>query len=133
MALLPVKKDMRTPLSHVLNLGAARSGTREHMRQRFTALAIAPLAIFFLVSIVALSGADYDTARRYLANPLVSILLLALIAATIVHMRIGMQIIIEDYIRGEGLKHFTLVLNSFFSYAVGLACVYAALKIGFGS
>ncbi|MGB3809408.1 MAG: succinate dehydrogenase, hydrophobic membrane anchor protein [Parvibaculum sp.] len=127
------KNDMRTPFAKVQHLGSAKSGTRDHSRQRLTALAIAPLAIFFLVSIVALSGADYETARRYLANPLVSILLLALIGAAIVHMRIGMQIVIEDYVISEGLKHFTLIANTFFSYAVGLACVYAALKIGFGS
>lgn len=129
----PVKNDMRTPLAKVLHLGAAKSGTRDHMRQRLTALAIAPLAVFFLVSLVALAGTDYDTARHYLANPLVSILLLALIGAAVIHMRIGVQIVIEDYVHTEGLKHFTLVANTFFSYAVGLACVYAALKIGFGS
>lgn len=129
----PVKNDMRTPLARVLHLGAAKSGTRDHMRQRLTALAIAPLAVFFLVSLVALAGADYDTARHYLAHPLVSILLLALIGAAVIHMRIGVQIVIEDYVHTEGLKHFTLIANTFFSYAVGLACVYAALKIGFGS
>jgi succinate dehydrogenase / fumarate reductase membrane anchor subunit len=127
------KNDMRTPLARVLHLGAAKSGTRDHMRQRLTALAIAPLAIFFVVSLVALAGADYETAHRYLAHPLVSILLLAFIGAVVVHMRIGVQIIIEDYVHTDGLKHLALVANTFFSYAVGLACVYAALKIGFGS
>ena len=130
---MSAKNDMRTPLAKIQHLGSAKSGTRDHSRQRLTALAIAPLAIFFLVSVVALAGADYETARRYLGHPLVSILLLALIGAVVVHMRIGMQIVIEDYVHGEGLKHFTLVANTFFSYAVGLACIYAALKIGFGS
>lgn len=127
------KDDMRTPLNKIQHLGSAHSGTRDHMRQRATALAIAPLAIFFLVSLVALAGADFETARRYLAHPLVSMLLLALIGASIVHMRIGMQIVIEDYVHTEGLKHFTLLANTFFSYAIGLACVFAALKIAFGS
>lgn len=127
------KDDMRTPLARIQYLGSAHSGTRDHMRQRATALAIAPLAIFFLVSLVALAGADFETARRYLAHPLVSLLLLALIGASIVHMRIGMQIIIEDYVHGEGRKHFTLLANNVFSYAIGLACVFAALKIAFGS
>ncbi|HEY4343021.1 MAG TPA: succinate dehydrogenase, hydrophobic membrane anchor protein [Parvibaculum sp.] len=127
------KNDMRTPYAKISHLGAAHGGTTEHIRQRVTALAIAPLAIFFLVSIVALAGTDYETAHRYLAHPLVSILLLALIGASIMHMRIGMQIVIEDYVHTDRLKQVTLIANTFFSYAVGLACVFAALKIGFGS
>lgn len=127
------KNDMRTPLARIQHLGAAKSGTTDHSRQRLTALAIAPLSIFFLVSLVALSGADYETARRYLAHPLVSILLLGFIGAVVVHMRIGMQIVVEDYVHTDGLKQLCIVANKFFSYAVGLACVYAALKIGFGS
>ena len=127
------KQDMRTPKAKILHLGSAHSGTGDHMIQRATALAIAPLAIFFIVSVVALAGAEYDTARAYLGHPLVSILLIALIGAVVVHMRIGVKITIEDYVHTEGLKHFALLANSFFSYGVGLACIYAALKIGFGS
>ena len=85
------------------------------------------------MSVVALTGAEYDVARAYLANPLVSIILIALISAVVIHMRIGVKIVIEDYVHSEGLKHFTLLANSFFSYGIGLACIYAALKIGFGS
>tara|TARA_R110000824_G_scaffold118960_10_gene271763 strand:- start:20858 stop:21247 length:390 start_codon:yes stop_codon:yes gene_type:complete len=126
-------KDMRTPLAKIQFLGTARSGTSDHALQRASALAIAPLAIFFIVSVVALTGAEYDVARAYLANPLVSIILIALISAVVIHMRIGVKIVIEDYVHSEGLKHFTLLANSFFSYGIGLACIYAALKIGFGS
>ncbi|MGV8997784.1 MAG: succinate dehydrogenase, hydrophobic membrane anchor protein [Parvibaculaceae bacterium] len=127
------KKDMRTPLAKILHLGSAHSGTEDHMVQRATALAIAPLSVFAIVSVVALIGADYETAHAYVANPLVSILLIALIGAFVLHMRIGVKITIEDYVHSEGLKHFALLANSFFSYGVGLACIYAALKIGFGS
>ena len=124
---------MRTPKAKISYLGSARSGTGDHILQRATALAIAPLAIFFLVSVVALAGAEYETARAYLANPLVSILFIALIGTVIIHMRIGVKIIIEDYVHGETAKHFTLIANSFFSYAIGLACIYAVLKISFSS
>lgn len=127
------KKDMRTPLAKILHLGSARSGTEDHVVQRATALAIAPLSVFAIVSIVALIGADYETARAYVGHPVVSILLIALIGAFVLHMRIGVKITIEDYVHTEGLKHFTLLANSFFSYGIGLACIYAALKIGFGS
>lgn len=125
--------DMRTPKAKISYLGSARSGTGDHALQRATALAIVPLAIFFIVSVVALAGAEYETARAYLANPLVSILFIALIGAVVMHMRIGVKIVIEDYVHSETLKHFTLIANSFFSYAIGLACIYAVLKIGFSS
>ncbi|MEX0839351.1 MAG: succinate dehydrogenase, hydrophobic membrane anchor protein [Parvibaculum sp.] len=125
--------DMRTPLARVIHLGSAKSGTQDHIRQRLTAIVIAPLSIFFLVGLVALTGADYETARAWLANPLVGILALCLVAAVIVHMRIGMQIVIEDYVIAEGLKHLSIIANTLFSYGIGLACLYAVLKIGFGS
>ncbi|ABS63054.1 Succinate dehydrogenase hydrophobic membrane anchor [Parvibaculum lavamentivorans DS-1] len=125
--------DMRTPLARVLHLGSAKSGTQDHIRQRLTAVAIAPLSLFFLVLLVALTGADYETARSWLANPLVGILALCLIVAAIIHMRIGMQIVIEDYVIAPGLKHLSILANTFFSYGVGLACLYAVLKLAFGS
>ncbi|MEQ8265968.1 MAG: succinate dehydrogenase, hydrophobic membrane anchor protein [Parvibaculum sp.] len=127
------RNDMRTPLARVLHLGSAKSGTQDHIRQRLTAIAIAPLSIFFLVGLVALTGADYETARAWLAHPLVGILALCLVVAAIVHMRIGMQIVIEDYVIAEGPKHLSIIANNFFSYGAGLACLYAVLKIGFGS
>ncbi|MFZ3034570.1 MAG: succinate dehydrogenase, hydrophobic membrane anchor protein [Parvibaculum sp.] len=125
--------DMRTPKAKISHLGSARSGTSDHALQRMTALAIAPLAVFFIVSVVALAGAEYETARAYLANPLVSILFIALIGTGVIHMRIGVKIVIEDYVHGDTLRHFTLIANSFFSYAIGLACIYAVLKISFSS
>ncbi|MDO8290952.1 MAG: succinate dehydrogenase, hydrophobic membrane anchor protein [Parvibaculum sp.] len=127
------KQDMRTPLAKILHLGSAKSGTEDHVIQRATALAIAPLSVFAIVSVVALIGADYETARAYVGHPLISILLIALISAFVLHMRIGVKITIEDYVHSEGLKHYSLLANSFFSYGIGLACIYAALKIGFGS
>ncbi len=125
--------DMRTPLARVLHHGSAKSGTQDHIRQRLTAVAMVPLVLLFLAGIVALTGADYETARSWLANPLVGILAIFFIVAAISHMRIGMQIVIEDYVIADGLRQLANTANIFFSYGVGLACVYAVLKIGFGS
>lgn len=125
-------KDMRTPLARVRAHGSAKSGTGDHIRQRMTALAMVPLFLFFIGFLVSLVGADYETARAWLGNPLVAIAALLLVVAAIMHMRIGMQIVIEDYVTGERLRSLALIGNFFFSYAVGLACVYAVAKIGFG-
>ncbi|MDO8837738.1 MAG: succinate dehydrogenase, hydrophobic membrane anchor protein [Parvibaculum sp.] len=125
--------DMRTPLSRVIGLGSAKSGAHHFWLQRVTAAANVPLALFLIASLVALSGADYLTVRTYLGHPLAVIALLALILSGVWHMRLGMQVIIEDYVIAEGLKTLSLLLNIFFSAAIGIACIYAALKIGFGS
>jgi succinate dehydrogenase / fumarate reductase membrane anchor subunit len=124
--------DMRTPLGRVRGLGSAKSGTGHFWAQRLTAVANVPLVVFLLASVVALVGADYQTVSTYLSMPVVSILLLALILSGIYHMRLGMQVVIEDYITGEGSRLLAVIGNNFFSVLVGLACIYAVLKLGFG-
>lgn len=125
--------DMRTPLSRVRGHGSAKSGTEHFWVQRLTAVANIPLAIFFIASVVALVGADYETVKAYLSMPIVSIMFLLLIGSGIYHMRLGMQVIIEDYVDGETTKLLVVIGNNFFSVLVGLACVYAVLKLGFGA
>jgi len=125
--------DMRTPLSRVRGHGSAKSGTDHFWVQRLTAVANIPLAIFFVASVVALVGADYETVKAYLSMPIVSIMFLLLIGSGIYHMRLGMQVIIEDYVDGETTKLLVVIGNNFFSVLVGLACVYAVLKLGFGA
>ena len=124
---------MRTPLSRVLGLGSAKSGTEHFWRQRLTAIANVPLTIFLIFSVVTLAGAEHEAARAYLAHPLVSILLLLTIFSAAMHMRLGMQVIIEDYVTSDGLKVLSLVANNFFAVSVGLAALYAVLKLGLGS
>ena len=126
------QSSLRTPLSRVRGLGSARSGTGHFWKQRLTALANVPLAICFIVIIARLAGADHPSAVAILSGPLTGILLLLFLLSGLVHMRIGMQVIVEDYVHEEGAKVLCLMLNTFFTVAVGLACVYAILKISFG-
>jgi succinate dehydrogenase / fumarate reductase membrane anchor subunit len=122
--------SMRTPLARIGGLGAARSGTGHFWRQRLTGLANVPLAIGLVVIVLMLFGKPYAEAIAILSHPLASLILLATVISASVHMRIGMQVIIEDYVHAEGLKVLALLANSFFSFAIGLAGVYAILKIG---
>ena len=122
--------SMRTPLSRVTGLGAARSGTEHFWRQRLTGLANVPLTIGLVVIVVMLIGKPYPQAIAILSHPLAALILLAAVISAAVHMRIGMQVIIEDYVHSDGLKVLALFANTFFSFAIGLAGVYAILKIG---
>jgi succinate dehydrogenase / fumarate reductase, membrane anchor subunit len=126
-------RAMRTPLKNVRSLGSAKEGAAHFWQQRMTAIANLFLTLFMVGLLVRLLGADYGTVRATLANPVIALLLLALVLSGIFHMRLGMQVIIEDYVRSEGAKLMCLMLNTFFAIAIGLTCVFAILKLSFGA
>lgn len=126
-------KSMRTPLKKVRYLGSAKEGVDHFWKQRVTAIANVFLGIFLVWLIVSLLGADYATVRQKLANPLISVALLGLIISGTIHMRLGMQTIIEDYVHEEAFKLAALVLNTFFAIFIALASVLSILKLSFGA
>jgi succinate dehydrogenase / fumarate reductase membrane anchor subunit len=124
--------SMRTPLARVRGLGSAKSGTGHFWLQRVTAVANVILTVIFLGVVICLVGKPYPGAIAILSHPLVAILMLLFIISGCIHMRLGMQVIIEDYIHGEGLKILAVMANTFFAIAIGAACVFAVLKLSFG-
>ncbi|MBX3579211.1 MAG: succinate dehydrogenase, hydrophobic membrane anchor protein [Rhizobiaceae bacterium] len=123
---------MRTPLGRVRGLGSARDGTMHFWTVRVTGMALVPLTLFAVGLVFSLLGADYQTVRSVLAQPVVTIALALFVIASVEHMRLGMQETIADYIHGELLKVFTLMANTAFCYLVGAAAVFALLRIAFG-
>lgn len=123
----------RTPLARVRGLGSAKQGAEHFWHQRLTAVANIFLVTFLVWLLATLAGEDHATVKSTLARPHVALPLLLAILSGLVHMRLGMQTIIEDYIHSEGSKVVVLMLNSFFAIAVGLVCVFAVLKLSFGA
>ncbi len=124
--------SMRTPLGKVRGLGSAKDGTEHFWRQRLTAVANVPLMIFFVLFLVVYTGKTHAVVAEALSNPFVSVLFGLMIISGLTHMRLGMQVIIEDYIHSEGLKIVCLLANTFFSITVGAVALFAVLKLGFG-
>jgi len=126
------KRSMRTPLGRVRNLGAAHSGTSDFWRQRITAVAMTLLMIPVLVIIMMLLGRNQAGAAQILGSLPIAVILLLFIAASAWHMKIGMQVVIEDYVQSEKLKIAAIMANNFFAMAVALASIYAILKLSSG-
>ena len=123
---------IRTPLGRVLGRGSAKSGTEHFLHQRLTAVANVPLTIAAIAILITLVGRNQAAVAQILGSPTVAIIMLLFVVSITIHMRLGMAVIIEDYVRDDSAKLTLLIANSFFSIAVGLASVYGILKLSFG-
>lgn len=123
--------SLKTPLARVKGLGSAKKGVSHFWMQRVTAAALIPLMGWLLASIVAYSAADYDAAMLYLKDPINVTLLLLLMVAAFAHMRLGLQVVIEDYIHREGTKIALLVLTNFAVIGLAALGIVSLLSIAF--
>ena len=121
-----------SPLGRVRGLGSAKSGTEHFWAQRVTAVALIPLTLWFVYSILALGNGDHAVASAWMQSPLNAVLLLLLIVATFHHMQLGLQVVIEDYIHVEYMKIVMLVIVKGASLLLGVAAAFAVLKVSFG-
>lgn len=124
--------DLRTPLNRARGLGSAKDGLHHWWAQRLTAVALIPLVVWFAVSLVMLSGADYAIVRAWIGSPFVMVLLILTIGIGLHHGQLGMQVVIEDYVHKDGMKLALIVGVRFLAVFFGLAAAVAILRIGFG-
>jgi succinate dehydrogenase / fumarate reductase membrane anchor subunit len=114
-------------------LGSAKEGADHFWKQRVTAVSNLVLSIVVVALLVSLAGADHGTVVVALKRPEFALPLILLVVSGVIHMRLGMQTIIEDYVHGEAAKITLLMLNTFFAITVGAACILAVMKIFFGA
>ncbi|QFU15173.1 succinate dehydrogenase, hydrophobic membrane anchor protein [Microvirga thermotolerans] len=124
--------SMRTPLARVKGLGASGHGVEHWWLHRVTAVSNIPLIIAFVIIVAALAGSGYEEAVSIVSHPLVAIVLILAVVSVTNHMRMGMQIIIEDYVHDKGLKIAAVIANNFYAVIVAVACLYAILKVSLG-
>ena len=124
--------SMRTPLARVKGLGAAGHGVEHWWIHRVTAVSNIPLVIAFVIIVAGLAGSDYARAISIVSHPLIAILLILAVISVTNHMRLGMQIIIEDYVHDKGWKIVAVIANNFYAVIIAVACLYAILKVSLG-
>lgn len=122
----------RTALNSVRGLGSARSGTHHWWMQRVTAVALVPLMLWFGISIARMSAMGYDAALAWLRSPVNAVLMLCCLFALFYHAKLGMQVVIEDYVRHEGVKIASLLALNFLTLLFGLASILAVLRVYLG-
>jgi succinate dehydrogenase / fumarate reductase membrane anchor subunit len=127
-----MNSDLRTHLSRARGLGSAKQGVHHWWAQRITAVALIPLVVWFAISLIMLSGADYAVVRAWIGSPVVMVLLTLTIVIGLHHGQLGMQEVVEDYVHNEGMKLGLIVLLRFIAVFFGLAAIVAILRIGFG-
>jgi succinate dehydrogenase / fumarate reductase, membrane anchor subunit len=120
---------MRSPLGRALGLGSAKEGVEHWWLQRLTAVALVPLALWFVAEIIRLAGADLDTVRAAIGHPLPAILLALLLIATFYHMALGLQVVIEDYVAAPLARLGLVVILRLTCFALAVAGIFAVFSM----
>ncbi|MEM7020971.1 MAG: succinate dehydrogenase, hydrophobic membrane anchor protein [Pseudomonadota bacterium] len=122
----------QTSIGRVRGLGAAHTGSGHWKAQRLTAIANLLLVMWFMLSAMALAGSGYEQARAWLASPVSTSLMVLLVISTFYHARLGLQVVVEDYVHHEGLKIASLAAITLIVFGLGVACIVAVLMVAIG-
>ena len=121
--------SLRSPLGRVLGFGAAKEGVGHWWVQRVTAVALIPLTLWFVVALLGKSLQSYEAMRGWLGQPWVAVLTILLITTLAWHSKLGVEVVIEDYVHGKGSKTTLLLLSVFIHVAAAIAGVFAVLTL----
>ena len=121
--------SIRTPLAHVRGLGTAKDGTHHWWVQRVTSIILVPLVLWFVFSLIRVFDADYETFQHWLSHPINAGLMVTLLFTLFYHAKLGMQVIIEDYVQPEWVKYTVLLITQFLLFLLGAISIVAVLKV----
>ncbi|HHW78155.1 MAG TPA: succinate dehydrogenase, hydrophobic membrane anchor protein [Xanthomonadaceae bacterium] len=121
--------SIRTPLAHARGLGTAKDGTHHWWMQRVTSIALVPLVLWFVIAMLSVSRADYETFQHWLSHPINAGLMVTLLFTLFYHAKLGMQVIIEDYVQPEWVKYTVLLITQFLLFLLGAISIVAVLKV----
>lgn len=129
---MSMQPDFRTPLKRAIGLGSAKDGTGHFLWQRITAIALGLCGIYLIGLLLGLTGAEYVFARATVRDPINASVLVAFLIAAFWHAKMGLQVVIEDYVHTDHTKYALLLLNTFFAVLLVVAALYSILKMSFG-
>ena len=124
---------MSSPLARAIGLGSAKKGVEHWWVQRVTAVALVPLVLWFVIAVIGLVGADRAAVIAWVKSPMPAVFLILLLVATFYHTALGLQVVIEDYVHGEGLRLGTLMVMRFVCIVLALRGVIAVLMMALGA
>lgn len=124
--------SMQSDLARVRHLGSAKEGTHHWWGQRLTGIALVPLSLWFVWSAISLGGLDWLAYKAWISIPFNTLLMVMFVIAVFHHMQLGLQVVVEDYVHGEGAKMTLLVLNKLLAVLLGGSCILSILKVAFG-
>ena len=125
--------QMRSSLGRVRGLGSAKEGVGHWWAQRVTAIALVPLSIWFVVSVIGLTGASYAEYAAWIGTFGNALLMILTVLVLFYHASLGMQVVIEDYVAGEGARIVVLLAVKFVLYVLAASCVLAVLLVAMRS
>jgi succinate dehydrogenase / fumarate reductase membrane anchor subunit len=124
--------SLRSPLGRVLGLGSAKDGTGHWLSQRVTSVALVPLTLWFVFSLLGLPAWDYDTLSTWASVPISGLLSVLLVSVAAYHAYLGTTVIVEDYVIAAGSKMLWLIVLRFAYVLCAGACIFAILRLSFG-
>jgi len=124
--------SLRSPLGHVLGHGSAREGVHHWWHLRTTSAALVLLGVWFLFSVLTLPDLGHKTVTAWIARPFTAVMLLLFVVAATWHSALGVQVVVEDYVRGKGARVLTLVVLRFLHIGIGVAAAFSILRLALG-
>jgi succinate dehydrogenase, hydrophobic membrane anchor protein len=123
---------LRNPLGSARGLGSAKEGVHHHWATLVTAIGLIPLSLWFVISLICLAGADYATFKGWLSKPFNASLFVLTVLLVVYHAQLGVQMVIEDYVHGEGKKFGSLVATKLFAAFLAVFMTVSILKVAVG-